>query len=130
MKSQNALIVMNLQNKFITEKNKHIFTDINNLLHKCKLIIFIKRIEDPEIIDPAFDFYPDLDISKCKKDFYIFKNSGEDNIFNITELKDFLSEHGVTDVHLCGVSVNKDIEISSKESLFLGYRTSIIYSKL
>lgn len=122
---QDALIVFNLQNKFVDENNnnKIRIKAINDiLLPHYDLIIFIKKEDPKEVIIPDYDFHPDLDFSKCKKDFYIFRNIENDyNIFHINELKDFLDEREVTLIHFCGISIDEDIEKNSEEADKLGY---------
>jgi len=126
-----ALIIFNLQNKFVNEENEFIIKDINKLLFENDLIIFIQKIDDKDIINYDDDFHDDLEFTLCKRDFYIFKDTKNSNsIFNIKGLKEFLDEREVTDIHICGLSINNDIENSSKNSISLGYNTSIIYSKL
>jgi len=126
-----VLIVFNLQNKFVNEENEFVIKHINKLLFENDLIIFIQKIDDKDIINYDDDFHDDLEFTLCKRDFYIFKDTKNSNsIFNIKGLKEFLDERDVTDIHICGISINKDIQYSSRDSLFHKYNTSIIYSKL
>jgi nicotinamidase/pyrazinamidase len=86
------------------------------------------------------EFHPDLDLSKCKKDFYIFKKGnmphyhpysgfGEqvDDGSGNSELKVFLDERGVTETYIVGLSLDYCVKDTAIDSALAGYETYVIY---
>jgi len=84
------------------------------------------------------DFHEDLDLSKCKKDFYIFKKGMDPEVDNYsafydneqknsTGLFEFLDEKEVTDVYVCGLCGDYGVKHTALDSAILGgYNTCII----
>jgi nicotinamidase/pyrazinamidase len=77
------------------------------------------------------DLHPDLNLSKCKKDFYIFKKGIDVNepgysAFENTGLYEFLLERAVTEVHICGLATDYCVKETAIDSAMKGYTTYVI----
>lgn len=80
---------------------------------------------------PGAEFHPGLDLSKCKKDFYIFKKGTDDadqgySGFAGTGLKDFLDEKGVTETYICGLALDYCVKETAIDSALAGFDTYVI----
>lgn len=86
---------------------------------------------------PGADFHDDLDLSKCAKDFYIFKKGnmvhyhpysgfGEMNEKGESELKQFLDERNVSDVYICGLATDYCVRDTAIDAILAGYDTYLI----
>lgn len=80
---------------------------------------------------PGAELHPDIDFSKCKKDFYIFKKgvdvkSNGYSAFEKTELREFLEERGVTEVYVCGLALDYCVKNTAIDSAFAGFDTYVI----
>jgi nicotinamidase/pyrazinamidase len=131
---------------------------INELLPKFDLIIFTKDWHPDNhttfasqhkgynpIINNKYAFWPDhciqntlgaelhpgIDLSKCKKDFYIFKKGVKKDSpgysgFENTELDKFLNKRKVTEIFVCGLAGDLCVRQTSIDAAMLGYKTTII----
>jgi len=80
---------------------------------------------------PGADFHPDLDLSKCKKDFYIFKKGSKKDHhpysgFEGTELKKFLKKRGVDEVHIVGLALDYCVKDTAIDAAMAGFKTVVI----
>ena len=80
---------------------------------------------------PGSEFHPDLDLSKCLKDFYIFKKGEEVDYhpysgFGGTELKEFLDEKGVDKVFVVGLATDYCVKDTALDAVSNGYDTIVI----
>jgi len=80
---------------------------------------------------PGADFHPDLDLSKCAKDFYIFKKGLDKNYhpysgFSGTKLKEFLNEREITDVYIVGLTLDFCCKDTAIDSSMYGFKTVVI----
>jgi len=87
---------------------------------------------------PGADLHPDLDLSKCKKDFYIFKKGMDPEVDgysafydnqqkNSTGLIEFLDDRNVTDVFICGLAGDLCCKYTALDSAIIGgYNTYFI----
>jgi nicotinamidase/pyrazinamidase len=80
---------------------------------------------------PGAEFHPDLDLSKCKKDFYIFKKGNLPDYhpysgFGETGLKDFLDKKGVTETYIVGLATDYCVRDTAIDSALAGYDTYVI----
>ena len=80
---------------------------------------------------PGAELHPDLDLTKCQKDFYIFKkgtdiNSNGYSAFENTELQEFLDERGVTEVYICGLATDYCVKNTAIDSALAGYDTYVL----
>jgi len=85
-------------------------------------------------------FHPDLNLSKCKKDFYIFKKGMERNnhvysafdrskIINPDapkKLQDFLNERNVVEVYVCGLALDYCVKETAIDAAMEGFNTYVI----
>ena len=80
---------------------------------------------------PGAEFHPDLDLTLCKKDFYIFKK-GTDNAdqgysgFRETGLKEFLDERKVTETYITGLAGDYCCKETAIDSAMAGFDTYFI----
>lgn len=77
------------------------------------------------------EFHIGLDLSKCKKDFYIFKKGTDDadqgySGFSGTGLKDFLDEKRVTETYICGLALDYCVKNTAIDSALAGFDTYVI----
>ena len=80
---------------------------------------------------PGAEIHPDIDFSKCQKDFYIFKKGTEVNnngysAFEKTGLDDFLNERGVTEVYICGLATDYCVKNTAIDSALAGFDTYVL----
>ena len=80
---------------------------------------------------PGAEFHPSLDLSKCKKDFYIFKkgilNDGQGySAFEDTDLAGFLDGKNVTDVYICGLAGDYCCKNTAIDASNQGFNTFFI----
>lgn len=174
MKSNKALIVVDLQNDFMTHgstpipNSENVVLKVNELLSKFELIIFTKdwhpenqigfasqhqgllpynKTSDGDVVYPdhciqdtiGANLYDGIDFGKCLKDFYIIKKGldsdfhphgafelDEEILLPPSELHEFLKEHKVTDVYVCGLAGDFEVKETAIESSILGYNTVYI----
>ena len=80
---------------------------------------------------PGAELHPDLNISKCKKDFYIFKkgmlndNQGYSG-FEDTDLAGFLDGKNVTEVFICGLATDYCVKNTAIDASNQGFDTFVI----
>jgi nicotinamidase/pyrazinamidase len=83
------------------------------------------------------EFHDDLDLSKCKKDFYIFKKGtmphyhpysgfGERDENENSELGEFLRERGVEEIYVCGLAGDYCCKDTAIDGAFQGFTTYFI----
>lgn len=83
------------------------------------------------------EFHPDLDLGKCKKDFYIFKKgnmphfhpySGFAEVLetNESELGVFLKNREVTEIYVCGLALDYCVKETALDGAKLGFTTCVI----
>ena len=83
------------------------------------------------------NFHPDLDLGKCKKDFYIFKKGNmphfhpysgfaETDENGESELKVFLQEKGVNEVYICGLALDYCVKETAFDAIKYGFETYVI----
>ena len=83
------------------------------------------------------EFHPDLDLGKCKKDFYIFKKGNmphfhpysgfaEVNETNESELGIFLKEKNITEIYVCGLALDYCVKDTAIDGAKLGFDTYVI----
>lgn len=86
---------------------------------------------------PGADIHSDIDFSKCKGDFYIFKKGMDPEVDsysgfydngrkNSTELKEFLDEREVTEVYVCGLALDYCVAYTAIDSAMEGFKTCVI----
>jgi len=80
---------------------------------------------------PGSDFHIEVDLLKCKKDFYVFKKGTDDldqgySGFRETGLKEFLDEHKVTETYICGLATDYCVRETAIDSALAGYDTFVI----
>jgi nicotinamidase/pyrazinamidase len=79
---------------------------------------------------PGAELHPDIDLSKCKKDFYFFKKGMEDSEgysgFENTGLKEFLDERDITETYVCGLAGDYCCKETAIDSAMAGYDTYFI----
>lgn len=80
---------------------------------------------------PGADLHPDIDLGKCKKDFYIFKKGMDPEVDsysafydnqqkNSTGLIEFLDDRNVTDVFVCGLAGDYCAKYTALDSAIIG----------
>lgn len=134
---------------------------INELLSKFDLVIFTKdwhdldnigfasrhgvdpfdRLPNGEMVwpehcvqgTPGADLHPGLDLSKCKKDFYIWKKGENPDSQGYSamegeepELVSFLDEKGVDDVFICGLALDYCVKSTAIDAAMNGFKTIVI----
>lgn len=83
------------------------------------------------------EFHPDLDLGKCKKDFYIFKKgnmphfhpySGFAEVLetNESELGMFLKNRGISEIYVCGLALDYCVKDTALDGVKLGFDTYVI----
>ena len=130
-----ALIVVDCQNDLImpggalaVPDGDKIIPVINELLSIFELVIFTKDRHgaDDAVYSFETDFYKDLDFSKCKKDFYIFKKNFY-SAFIDTSLQEFLEEKKVTDVYIVGLALDEAVKETAIGAVAIaGFKTIVI----
>jgi len=84
-------------------------------------------VEDTE----GAEFHPDLDLGKCKKDFYIFKKGNMPHFhpysaFPDTELANFLNEREVERVYIVGLALDYCVADTAIDAAMEGFDTVVI----
>ena len=117
----------------LREYGKHAFETYVNEQGKEDVIWPDHCVENTE----GAKFHPDLDLSKCKKDFYIFKKGNmphfhpysgfaEVNEDNESELGVFLKEKGITEIYVCGLALDYCVKDTALDGAKLGFDTYVI----
>lgn len=82
---------------------------------------------------PGADLHPDIDLSLCKKDFYIWKKGDYSEAHPYSamegdepELVSFLDEKGVDDVFICGLALDYCVKATAIDAAMHGFKTIVI----
>jgi len=125
-----ALICVDCQNYHMTggsmviSDGDKIIPVINELLPKFDLVIFTKKQLNENIIDFETDLHKDIDFSKCKKDFYIFKRKSS-NVSD-SDINKFLEKRNVTDVYIVGLALDQAVADTAIDAVMNGFKTVVI----
>jgi nicotinamidase/pyrazinamidase len=143
-----ALIIVDCQYDFLKggsleiEGSEQIIPHINNIIDKFDLVIFTKdwhpkdsnykNIKEHCLENTrGADISDELDISKIKGEFYIFKKGLEkkyhgDSIFYKTDLDEFLDEKRIDDVYICGINHYMTVINSAVDAKFTRFNPIVI----
>ena len=77
------------------------------------------------------NLHKDIDFSKCAKDFFIFKKGMDINYhpysaFDKTDLVEFLKNHNVDEVYICGLAIDYCVKDTAIDASKNGFKTTII----
>ena len=86
---------------------------------------------------PGADLHPDINFKNIKSDFYIFKKGMDRDIDSYsgfydndhkksTGLGEFLKEREITDVFVCGLTLDLCVKYTAIDSANLGFKTAVI----
>ncbi len=137
--SRTALIILDLQNCFITEKIKTLPQKIKKHIESQKydFIIFSKFINSE-----SSNFVKKLNWNKCKKSpdsdvapelseialkNHIFEKSTY-SIFKSKQFVDFLSQNKISKLYFCGLDLDACVLASVFEAFDLGFDFEILYN--
>lgn len=86
---------------------------------------------------PGAEITPDIKLGKCKKDFYVFKKGMGPEVdsysafydngrANSTELSEFLTAWGVTNVYVVGLALDYCVAYTAIDAALEGFKTCVI----
>ncbi|AIT09336.1 Isochorismatase [Candidatus Francisella endociliophora] len=134
--AKNALIIIDVQNFFITEDMHQLPRQIKELIISKNFdhVIFCKFVNDPQsnfykILDWKYcEESPDIDIHPEMLEFVNENNVFEKSTFSAfkSELPVFLNKENINKLYLCGVDTDACILASAFDAFDLGYDVEIL----
>jgi hypothetical protein len=125
----NALIVTDIRDEYFKENNflnievLDIVSNINKLLSKFEIVIFMVR-ESNDIFET--NIHESLKIENCKKDFYIFKKQKNNNLFKNPEFKELFLKKNVDTIYISGFYLEYEVKKLALASVKSNYKTIVI----